>query len=496
MRCRGFVCSATVGLLAVLASHNLNAAEWTTGAGLSVGTYASSNICRAPDDEESKVVGTITPSVDLSGEGSRATVDLSAAVEYNTLGDSSIDCPQVGGGANVANREAWVPRIRFLSELDAVENLLVLTANASANQNAINPFVAGGDDNINATGNTNINYRWGLGARVDRQFNETLAVLASYNYNEQFNSANQVLSDSQEDRVDLDVGMIPEASRFSVGLRGQYSEVYFEPTTVQPEFTNRLSRLEVRSAFRVSDSWALTAYAGEEDNVFLSSSEDIDGSYWDVGVRWAPNARVEFNAGYGERFFGETPRFDVTYRHKRSEFTASYSRDLQFPRNIRVDDDAGLGTAFDLPGDPIVTQGNPTFVGQTPVLNERFALNYRFSARRTTFGLLISDSQQTRAEDGREGSFQSAIASFTRSLGVSLGADLRLIWRSNENGSTGGGVFVAQDLESWGVSTGLQKRLAKDTSLSLRYVYTDQTSSTDFNNFEEHRIDLSLGFRF
>ncbi|EED33962.1 uncharacterized protein, PEP-CTERM system associated [gamma proteobacterium NOR5-3] len=478
------------------------AAEWTNTAGLAVNSYYSSNICRVPNDEEEKLVGTVTPNVNLRGEGARAFVALDAAVEYNTLGESSLECPQGGAGFGVANRETWVPRINFLSEFEAVENFLFLEADAFAAQNSVNPFVTGGDDNINGVGNTNITSRWGAGARIQRQYSERWAVLARYNYNEQYNSFNQVLGDSQEDRVELDVGMIPEASRFSLGVRGQYSEVTFDETLTQPEFVNRLSRLELRSALQLSRSWQLNAYGGEEDNVFLSSSDEVDGSYWDVGLRWAPNDRVTVNAGYGERFFGDAPRFDISYRHKRTQLTASYIRDLQFPRNIRAADGGEvasdpLNPDVGLPGDPLAGAGGPTFIGQTPVLNENFTLSYRFNARRTTFSVQANDSQQTRAENGSTGSFQNVTAIVTRQLGVSLSGDVRLGWRNNEGdiNGTGGGLF-GQNLEAWTVGLGVQQKLGPETILSLRYLYTDQTSDTDFNTFEENRVDLGLRFSF
>jgi opacity protein-like surface antigen len=487
-------------LLQVLALP-VHSAEWTRDLGLALGSYYSDNICRAPVGEEGKVVGTVTPRLNLRGEGSRANVVLNAAVEYNTLGESSVNCPQeIAFRQPITNRETWVPRINFLGRTEAIENWLFLEADASAAQNAINPFAAGGDDSVNATGNTNITYRWGVGGRIDRDFNEQWSALLRYNYNEQYNAVNQILGDSQEDRVELNVGMTPGASRFTVALVGQYSEIEFDETLQRPEFTNRLSRLEVRTGLQVTDSWQINVTGGEEDNIFLSASDETDGSFWDVGLRWAPNPRINLGVGYGERFFGEAPRFDLSYRHKRSTLVASYLRDIQFPRNLRGDlgafePDDPFGPDFGLPGAPLPGAGDPTFIGQGPVLNERFSLRYRFTARRTTFAVQALDSQQTRAADGGTGSFQNLTATFTRNLDRSLSADLQVGWRNNEGGlGGGGGILFAQSLEAWTVGAGLRKNLAKDVVLSLRYRYTDQTSENSFNTFQENRVELGLRF--
>lgn len=484
------------------------AAEWTRSAGIGVGSYYSSNICRAPSDEQGEVVGTLTPSVNLSGQGARADFALRAAAEYNTLADSGLDCPQGGFGVNnFNNREPWVPRVNFQGQIEAVEDFLFLESNAFAAQNAINPFVAGGDDNINGTGNQNITYRWSVGARIQRTYSEQWAVLARYNYNEQYNSFNQALGDSQEDAAEFDIGMLPEASRFSAGLRGRYSEVTFEETALQPEFTNRLSSVELRAALNLSRSWQLNGYVGEEDNVFLSASDEIDGSYWDVGVRWAPNDRVSVDAGWGERFFGDTPRFAASYRHKRSTLQAAYVRDIQFPRNIRgqsgaFDPDDPLDPGIGQPGEPLPGAGGDTFIGQGPVLNESFTLSYSFQARRTGFTVRASDSQQERLLDGGAGDFRRISASLSRSLGPSTSAFLGVGYIQNE-GNLGAGLAAApgivQQRETWTGSAGLSRRLARNVSLALRYQYTDQGSDVvnlggGFNTFEEHRITLSLSW--
>ncbi len=482
------------------------AVEWTPGATLSVGTVYSDNICLVSDDKEGKAVGTVTPGISLRGQGNRTNVNLRAAAEYNTLGNSSLQCPQGGAGLNVTNRESWVPRLDFTGELEAVENAIYLESTASASQNPINPFVAGGDDNINGVGNTNINYSYGAGVRLDRRHNDQWASLVRYNYNEQRNSVNQALGNSVEDLVTFDVGMIPSVSRFSAGVRGRYSEVTFEGTAIQPEFTNRLSRAELRAAFQWTRQWQFNAFYGQEDNVFLSTSDEIDGEYWDVGARWTPNTRVSVDAGYGERFFGETPRLAINYSHKRHFLRAVYLRDIQLPRDIRSapnsDPDDPFDPGLEIPGEPLPGAGSPTFLGQSPVLNESFVLNYRFLARRSSLSLTLTDSQQTIAETGGEGDFSAASASVSRTLGPRLTLVSSLSWTNNV-GNLGGIVNpgLQQELESYRFGLGLRRSLAQGALLSLQYNYLDQRSGLDFQGpfagtFEEHRIQLSLRFQF
>jgi hypothetical protein len=494
-------CAPWCVLGALAAAGGAAAGEWEQSASLAMGAYYSDNICRAPNIKQDYTVGTVTPGVRVVGGGARSSLALNAAVEYNTLGESSLECEEQGIGQNLENRETWVPRLRLVSELEAVENLFYLEADAFAAQNPINPFAAGGNDNINATGNQNITYRWGAGARIDRRFGEYWAALIRYNYNEQYNSFRRALGNSQEDRVTLDIGMVPGVTRLRGGVRGQYSEVAFEETDLRPEFTNRLSRLELYSALQLTDSLSFDLSGGQEDNVFISANDENDGTFWDAGFTWNPNSRVVVAAGYGERFFGDAPRLSISYRHKRSQLSATYLRDVRFPRNIRSADGGALpDDPFDpgigLPGDPLPGAGDPTFIGQTPVLNEALTVNYLFDARRTTFRLAVRDSQQTRFEDGRTGSFRSATAVVSRNFARRLTADLRVLWRNNEGQLRAGGGVGNQDLEAWTVGAGLQRRLSDSTVLSLRYRYTDQTSNNQRNTFEEQRVDIGLRLNF
>ncbi|MEM1189238.1 MAG: TIGR03016 family PEP-CTERM system-associated outer membrane protein [Pseudomonadota bacterium] len=491
-----------------------SAAQWTAGGGVNISSLYTTNACRTSSDEQGQGGVTITPNLGLRGEGGRARLALIAGLQYNSLADNDLDCgtrvdliPGAGGGVNAGRGEAEsiVPRLNFTSEVNAIENFLVLEGSAFASQNAINPFTTGGDDNVNGVNNTNITYRWGVGGRIERIYKDSWRSLIRYRYNEQFNSVDTLFGDSQENRVDLNIGQLPGSQRLTFAAIGNYSEVTFSETNFRPESTNRLARIALRSVFQLDRNWRATASYGQEDNAFLSASSEIDGTYWDAGVRWAPNSRVNFEAGYGERFFGKTPRFSAFYRHKRSTFRAQYLRSLQFPRNIR-----GADGDFD-PDDPLGPDGGgttnpgtdaPTFVGQGPVQNEVLALIYSFSARRTRFAFNARYSEQTRSLDATQSEFINLTANATRRLGPSLSLILNGSYIQNSGVFDAEEIQVRQGRETWRGSIALNRRLANRASVFVRYEYLEQFNevaddmSGGFNEFAEHRILLGLRFSF
>lgn len=487
--------TALAGLLATLPALS---AEWETNAGMSVGGYYSDNICLAPNDKESKAVATARPDVSVTGRGARGNLNLQAAVEYNSLGDSDLEC-ETGQASNLSNRKSFIPSVRFNSDYELVENWLQLDAAASARENALNPFGPPGTGN--GRDNTNIVYDYTVGALLQRRLAQAANLRLRYAYNEQFNDAD-IYGNSDEDRVEFDLDTLPGAGRLSAGLGGQYSKINYEATDFQPAFDNELSNAEFRLGFQVLDSLQLNGLAGEEWNEFTSQRDDIDGSYWDVGVRWTPNSRVEVNVGTGERFFGSTPRADIRYRHKRSELSASYVRSLTLPRTLRgadaslVDPNDPFGPGFgELPGDLLGNEGLPTFIGNSPVLDERFELRYRFEARRSSATFSASDSQQQRADDGAKGTFRDAGVTFTRNLSSTLSVNARLRWdeREGEGGNFGG---FGQNSESWLAGLGLTRQLGNDTTLTLAYQFLTQDSDFALNNYDENRITFNVRHAF
>jgi uncharacterized protein (PEP-CTERM system associated) len=486
---------APIVLVGAFSASKLEAGEYVRTSDLTLGSYYSTNICRTNTDEQSKVVGTATPRISIRGRGGSSSVALRARAQYNSLGDSDLVC-EGGFGFNQQNREAWVPAGNFFGTFDLVENWVTLEADAFAGQNPFDPFRAGGDDNLSGLDNTNITYRWGVGARVDRQFADRWGLFARYNYNEQYNSRNRAIGDSKADEVQLNVGMLPGSARFVTGLQGQYTEVQFEPTLTSPAGTNRLSRLAIRNALAIDRTFSLDASFGVEDNIFVSTSDEIDGSFWDAGFSWQPNARVSVSAGYGERFFGEAPRFNINYRHKRSTLRAFYLRDIRFPRNIRADSsdfdpDRFLDDpASEVPGGLIDDDGQQTFTGGSPVLDERFVLRYTLTGNRTQFTLSATDSRQNQVAIDREGTFQTVVSVLSRDVSPKLTASLRLSWRKNETERLSGGANLPRDLERRRISIGLSRRLSNDASVTVRYSFSDQVSASPRNEFEEHRIAL------
>lgn len=494
---------------APLLAEKLIAAEWDTGAGLSLGAEFSDNICLRENNKKARGFATVTPDIHVRGRGARTNVSLSGNLRYNTLADSDFSCSG-GQGSNYSNRESVIPSVRYRGDLELIDNWLTLESDASASTSNIDPFAPGNSDSFDGRDNVNIVYQYGAGARIQGRLFDRADMRLRYNYNEQHNAV-RVLGDSSENRGEFDLGTERSGDRLTVGLSGRYSQVTYDGTVSSPAFDNTLSSAQARASLRMSPDWRVSVMGGEEWNEFISLRPEIDGTYWDASLRWSPNDRVDAEVGTGERFFGTTPRMSIRYNHKRSELSATYNRTLTLPRNLRSTDgffdtpfDPGFDTEFDpgdvaapgqFPGLPPTLSGEPTFIGDSPIINERLRLAYRYSGRRTMISVSASESRQQRLEDLDKATFSTLGFALSRSLSAALTANLNLTLTEREGQGVNVSVF-SEPTQTWRALVGLNRRLGSRTTMSMSYQHTRRESNAAFNSYTENRVVLSARHQF
>jgi len=171
------------------------------------------------------------------------------------------------------------------------------------------------------------------------------------------------------------------------------------------------------------------------------ADDTVSDDYFNASIQWEPSARTSLEAGYSQRFFGDSYNLDIKHKTKRLTNAVSYNESLQvFDRNNyeQVDlgtfwcpPDASLESVShcfvqsDQPG-----SGNFQLVGFSslePIESNEFSLNKRFTwtsklqLARTSFSINSSASR-------REG-IESKVIDDT--LGASLTIDRKISGRSN-----------------------------------------------------------------
>lgn len=469
---------------------------WRTSAGVTPGVMYTDNVCLEPENEQGEWIGLLTPDIAISREGSKASVSLAAAVEMNTLSNSKLQRLGCFRG-EFANRKQYSPRLRGNLNTAVLEDFLFLDVGAYIDQNLVSPFLPGGDDSLNRLGNTNTSYRYDISPYIDSDLGEFANTYLRYTWDEERNSEDLV-ADSEQEVIDFQLSSLPVDALLSYGLEARYDRVEYDESLNQQATESTLRSAQVNLAIRFNPQWQLNGYYGEEDNDFFSVADEIDGEFWDVGLRWTPSERTEVEVGTGNRFFGDTPRASISHRHKRSLFEFSYRKDITYNRNIRrqdslLPDTDVIGQPVDpSTGRPLEVNADATTQTTSPILDERYALTYQYQGRRSTFGINLSHSDQTRAEDGRDSVFRRAMISLDRQLGRSVTVFSALAWDEAEpSGDQGEFVLKA---ETWNAVFGLENRLSQKMTLNGSYRYTDRSSDRETNDYRENRLTITLRY--
>ena len=337
--------SLYIACLLGLAASGASQARLDISAGVTPQVIYTDNLCLSADDEESEVYGEIQPNLGISngGGGSRFNFDLTASVDANTLTSSDFEDKCGGNGGNIGNRDRddFFPTLNATANAILVEQWLFIDAGITASQNEVNSFRSGGNDRADRTGNTNTTYRYSVSPYVSRRFKNVANLLLKYTYDDQYNTKD-VVGDSAQERWALTLGSGPVFSPLTWSLQGNYSKTEYSDTPGRPtENDSELKSAQLNLGYQINRRWQVNGFYGDEWNDFVSSNDDIDGSFWDVGVRWTPNPRTSVEVGTGDRFFGNTPRVSISHRHKRSNFSADYAKTLTYSRDIRTLDAGG-----------------------------------------------------------------------------------------------------------------------------------------------------------
>lgn len=466
-----------------IATHGMSAqsAEWENSAGIAASAVYTDNVCLSQDNKQDQWIGLLTPDVTLKGSGSKANLDLQAAVEINSLTDGKLEdlgCnPQSIGG-----RKQFSPRVSGSADAVLVDDWMFIDLSASADQNSTGAFFAGGDDSLDRRGNTNTTYRYAVSPYLKHRFKDFADFLLRYSWDDQRNSKDLV-GDSSGEKVSLLVNNGSSSAALSWGISGNYDKVSYDDTPGREEYESELKSAQFNLGYQITRTLQVNGFYGQEWNDFVSLSDDIDGDYWDVGLRWTPNSRTTVDVGTGDRFFGDTPRFSIQHRHKRSTFNASYAKVLTYDRDLRT-----LNDPF--PDNGAILPDTPTTLTNSPIVDERFTLGYVYTGRQTTMFVNGNHSNQTRTEDNRDSVFQGASVGMNRKISRDTSLSASLNWNKQDPKDERGALI--DTAETWWTSLGATKRISTRANVSLDYRYYDRTSDSVFNSYTENRVTLTL----
>jgi uncharacterized protein (PEP-CTERM system associated) len=487
-----FIKSLVLIMVACAFSSASFSAEFTTSAAVAPGITYTDNVCLSNSNKQDAWVGLVTPSGSIKGEGRKAKFNVNGSVQFNTLTNSKLKDDDCAGGS-FGNREQFAPNIGASGSAILIDDWLTMNATGRADQNEVSPFVGGGDS-LDGNGNTNTYYQYSLSPTLSRRLKDFATYNLKYNYNEIINTADDVSNSSSDSwSTNLKNG---SSTQISWNLFGNYRNVSYSDDDLvnvgdgppEPREDTELKAAGLDLGYQLNREWQVNGSYGWEWNDFQTvNDENTNGGTWDLGVRWTPSIRTTVAIGTGDRFFGSTPRLNITHKRKRSLFSASYSKTITFGRDILTE-----GNEFNQNIRNFSAQNS-----QGPILDERFTVGYTYGGRRARINFIASHSEQTEQDNGLKSEYQDLALTYSPLISRTYTLSGSVSWNNNEPRSEFGvpNSELSDNTEAWITSVSLGRVLNERMSVSLNYQYTDQQSDNAISEYQENRVMMTLNIR-
>ena len=471
-------------LLAVLAADA--SASWRGAAGVRSSLILTDNLFLTTDDTESGGVIQVRPYFSASRAGNR----VNASINY---GPSVLFYPQ----NSELNDVRHTLSARMSSEL--IERYFFLDVRANANQALLNPRVnsdfdaIGNPDAFTQQASISITPRINIPVLDGRFATVRIEPGVGFDFTESTADGDGGLSTPTRDtRVTVNSGPMFTTVPWSVTWRRQLFDA---------DEDRGFGEVSGRVGYIFSPRYRLDLILGYDQgrDAFRAADGETSGLRWETIFRWTPNRRARFQFGYGERYFGETYRFDGQYRHKRWVFRSRYNVTVQSATSeLAQQEVVPLRDLFGEPiRDPFDTDQVLTATVITPVivndtfLRDRFELQSLYQKGRNTASVrwFVTRREYDQADlDTRDNQMQLR---YSRRMSNRLTASAVVnFWDHSEENDDGFDFF--QDA----VDLVLSYRLGPRANLGARIGRLSRDAEAAGGDFSEHRASLDFSLRF
>lgn len=445
-------------------------ADWTLSKQLTVQATYSDNVDLEDSGGEGDFFIELTPGIAAQAKGRRLSFDLAYSLQaLKYLSTSSED---------KINH-----RLQFDAQSELYRDHFFVDASIDVDQELIDPLgpavvdATSTSDNLQTTSTYSISPYYV--ARLGRQAELTVrlehdGVLYGETGGDSYGYRTE---------VELNSGSAWQVLQF--GITGELEQVEYSDGP-----SNRFSTIEGTIGYRLNRLWLLEVSAGYEDNDYVATNETT-GAVFESSLTWTPNPRTTIMAGVVKRYFDWSPKLDLSYRRKRSVWTASYERDVSSAREDRArrrvfsfEDAFGETVTPDTgasPGVPV----DSALPSSAVFISHRFDAAWTVQTRRSTLGVSLGYVLREYEEAAEDDGTISANIDLSRRLGRKTSGDLSLSWSQRETRNTSTDETTAER-DQYSLTAGLSRQVSARASTDLQYGLRDSGDGI------ENRITLGL----
>lgn len=421
-------------------------------------------------------------SLDLEAPRFRTTLSASASAEYST-DEQGFTLRQVSDS-----------RLESINRFELFEDIAFVDAEAAISQELLDAESSPSARTVDRSDDFTTVQRYRVSPFVRYRFgrsveNETRVTFGYVDTGEEDEDASVILG------AGTTFSSGPVFNRFQWRAQSQYDS---EDATNEDERFERFTN-ELGTRFEVDRSWALLATVGH-DAIDDAEIDDLpDGVFWNVGVNYQPNPRLDATLTFGRRFENNDLGLNILYDiAPGSRFRARFQQTLETEERRLLRDldflsvDAQGRVVDTRTGEPIEGPTSAFGVESETFLRNRFDANLIFDRRRNNyrFGGFFESREIQTTPTFTERAF-GATADWRRQLNRETTGRFGIEYeRTNFDNQPG----RIDDLYT--VRTSISHSLGDGLSVLFGYTFQHQDSTIADETATENLVTLSLTKRF
>jgi len=476
-RRRALRSSIAVAVLANLYVLPLAAEEWEITPTLEIEETYTDNVDLVSklENKTDDFVTRITPGISVSGEGARASLNLTYSPSYLIFLDAN-------------ENDDFRQFLDANGNAELSEDLLFLDLGASINQQFLDRggAITSNQDNVNDNRRTIQNYT--ISPYIRRELGTfataTLRYRASYTDTARPGTdveLNDILSDTYRHNASALLTSGQRFARFTWNTEASYEKLDRRAGRADSETVT----LRMFGTYVVNRMVSLVGSLGYESIDDGTLRRRPDGVIWDAGVTLTPGPRTTLTVRGGRRYGDDNWSSDFTYEiSERTRITAGYTEEITNSQSVL------LNELINNPDGQVVDPGGFSLIGSGFKRKRVFAgLNgERGRSRFSVNGFWekrVPDSG-TRTEENYGGS-----ASFNHSFSRYLSGNVQGSYQNTQFSDA-----LAREDDLYTGSVGLNYQLSQSISGGLTYIFTQRDSTDPFRELQENAVKVNVRATF
>jgi uncharacterized protein (PEP-CTERM system associated) len=463
--------AASYWLVCLSCASFAEADEWELQKSISVNSALTDNDRLTHENEQTALDASVVPAIHLTRNSGRVSANLDAQFELST-----------------SDRDNFTPHLRSGISAELVPGRYFLDASANITQNSSSIIRNGTVDDDSgqydqvpeSESSTKTSISISPYAKYHFADQADLMTRYTFTYNK---SSGATESDRIGNQINATLNSGDDWANVSWALIGQYRQNSGASGGNQNDFAS----LDAQLGYLILPTLRATLTVGEEFNDYSSSRSDTKGDRWQGGLSWFPSSRTSVNLGYGERYFGSWPTISIMHRQRHSVFSLSYTQEV-------VDSDAEFTRYYvgqvALPNGQIENRLLPYRDKEGVYIDESLSASWMLTGVRSSLTFFArSSNKQFENQYLPDEQTQVIGTTFTRRL--SPLTDFAATYSLYEQNK-----YQDVDTDTHSVYLALTRKLPKDSSLALSYVFAKRSSELEIFEYTENRLQMSFTHQF